>query len=247
MWGRTLSSILERFNESLPWWVQGIKQESFKKIWQSTLLQDCKNTNHGAMRILMIRFWPFVDEFPKIIKKHQQRIFVREFLRHPILISFLSDTVSKILEEIRGDETNHRSLWLDTSSALGLNEGNLYLNTKKDFNWLKVRDTIDKVGEPVSILGNKVLSSTALLRLAAVEIVAEGISLYVRDEFKKVSDSAGRWFETHIYHQEDVMSHEELVYRIAFAFDNKKPERDKVNVIIQEVVDLFIEAGEVSY
>lgn len=242
-----MSSILERFNEPLPWWVYGIKQESFKEIWQSTLLQDCKNTNHGAMRTLMIRFWPFVDEFPEIIEKHKSRIFVREFLRHPVAIQFLANKVSKILREIKGDETNHRSLWLDTSLALELHESDLYFNAKKDFNWLKVRDTIDKVGEPISILGNKTPSSTAILRLAAVEIVAEGISLYVKDEFKKVSDSAGRWFETHIYHQEGVMSHEELVYRIAFAFYEKKPERDKVNVIIQEVVDLFIEAGEWSY
>ena len=247
-----MNSILKRFTEPLPWWIEGIKQESFKKIWQSTLLKKCQMMDQEAMRVLMFRFWPFVNEFPKIISEHRSQIFLRELVRHPIHVYFLAKNVNEILKEIRSDEINHRSLWLTTSAVLGLKEDDLYFQVLKDFRvhnsaYLKVRGIIKKVQSPVSILGNKTTSQEALLRLAAVEIVAEGISLIVKDAFKRLNDKAGRWFDVHIYHNEDIMSHEELVYKLAFAFDSKKPEREPVNVVIQEIVDLFIEAGEISY
>lgn len=240
-----MSSLTERFNSPLPEWLFDIKQSAFLKIWHSKLMQDCKSGNRISMQTLMIRYWDFVDEFPGIIRKHQLHIWGREFLRHPVQTLFLLNNIIKTLGEIKGDEKDHRSLWLDTSSVLGLSERDLYL--RPDFARFKVRNIINKVGEPVSIFGDKILSSTALLRLSAVEIVAEGISLYVGHVFKDLDKKAERWFLVHAHHLEGVMSHEELVYRMAFALDKKVPEKERVNEIIQEVVDLFIEAGNVPY
>lgn len=243
-----MSSLIERFNEPLPEWLWENKQALFVKIWQSKLMKNCKNGDREAMKILMIRYWPFVDEFPEVIRKHQLCIFAREFLRHPVQVLFLFDNITKTLGEKKGDEKDHRSLWLDTSYALGLDEGDLYFGSAtQDEDWWAVRDIIKKVGESVSILENGCSSSTALLRLAAVEIVAEGISLYLRNEFKKISNSASRWFEVHMHHSDGVMPHEELVYRMAFALHEKELKRDEVSKVIQEIVDLFIEAGEAPY
>src|SRR3989344_3321204 len=99
-----MNSLIERFNAPLPEWLWNLKQEFFLKIWQSMLMQDCKNGDHEAMEVLMIRYWPFVDEFPEIIRKHQLRIFAREFLRHPIHSLFLLNNITKTLGEIKGDE-----------------------------------------------------------------------------------------------------------------------------------------------
>ena len=243
-----MSSLIERFNQLLPVWIPDIKTESHKKIMRSRLITDCRKGSKEAMKVLMIRFWPFVDEFPEFIRKHQLRISAREILRHPINALFLADTISKILGEIKGDEENHRSLWLDTSFTLGLDENDLYLG--EDFDGLEcqeIHDIIDKISESVSIFGSKTPSSIALLRLAAVEIVAESISHELIVVFNDLGEEASKWFQVHIYHKEGVMSHEELVYRMAFAFDVKLPDKDRVNKVIQEIVDLFIEAGEVPY
>jgi len=244
-----MSSLTKRFNAPLPEWLFELKQAFFVKIWHSKLMQDCKSGDRKAMETLMIRYWPFVDEFPQIIRNHQLRIFAREFLRHPVGTLFLLNNIVKTLGEIKGDEKDHRSLWIDTSSALKISEDGLYSNQylmNPDARFL-VQDIIDKVGEPVNILGDKILSSTALLRLSAVEIVAEGISLYVGHVFKDLDKKAERWFLVHAHHPKGVISHEELVYRMAFALDGKVPEKDEVNKIIGEVVDLFIEAGNMPY
>lgn len=216
----------------------------------SKLILGCREEDalKIAKKTLMIRFWPFVDEFPEIIRRHQLRIFFREFLRHPLGSIFLADAMIKILSGIRSDEKDHRSLWLDTSSALGLSETDLYFgNASQNEDWYLVQDLIKKVGENVSIFRNKILPSTSLLRLAAVEIVAESISHELIVVFNDFGEKATAWFKAHIYHKEGVISHEELVYKLAFAFDGKDPDKEKVDTIISEVVDLFVEAGEVPY
>lgn len=258
-----MSSLTERFNAPLPSWIYNIKKEAHQKIMKSRLIIDCREFNEKAMKTLMIRFWPFVDEFPEVIWNHQILIFIREFLRRPIYTLFLIDTVSKTLGKIKSDEKNHKSLWLDTSLALGLDERDLYLGeNSSSVEGREVRETIEKVGESVSIFGNKTSSSTAILRLAAVEIVAESISheLIVifndldtelkreaEEENKELKIKPSQWFREHIYHKDGVMSHEELVYRLAFALDGREPEKERTNKIIQEVVDLFVEAGETPY
>lgn len=259
-----MSSLIEGFYASLPLWISEIKIESHKKIMRSRLIQHCREGNRAAMKTLMIRYWPFVDEFPEIIRKHQLRISAREFLRHPFDSFFLIDTVSKILSDIRGDEKDHRSLWVDSALALGLSEDGLYKmqyfeNPKARF---KVHDIVNLVGQSVKVFGKEADSFSALLRLSAVEIVAESISRELlivfsdldeeekekaEKENREVKIRPSQWFRAHIYHKEGMMSHEELVYRIAFALGGKDPEREKVNGIIGEVVDLFMEAGEIPY
>ena len=246
IWRCVLSSLIDRFNALLPVWIPDIKRESHKKVMRSRLILDCREGNKEAMKTLMIRYWPFVDEFPEIIRRHQIRISAREFLRHPLNSLFFIDKVSRILGEIKSDEKDHRSLWLDTSLALELDEEDLYLG--EDFygkESTEVRKIIEKVGESVSIFGNKTASFDAFLRLAAVEIVAESISHELIVVFNDLGDKAITWFRAHIYHKEGVMSHEELVYRLAFSFNNEEPDKEKTNKVIQEVVDLFIAAGDI--
>ena len=240
-----MSSLIERFNTPLPSWIYEIKKEVRQKVMRSRLILDCREGNDEAKKILMIRYWPFVDEFSEIIRRHQLRISAREFLRHPILSLFLLDTVSKILADTREDEKDHRSLWIDTSLALSLNESDLYL--RENYYGApepEVYKIIEKVDESVSIFGNKTPSSIVLLRLVAVEIVAEAISHELLVVFNDFGENAIKLFKAHIYHKENVMSYEELVFRMAFAFDHKMPEKHKTNKVIQEITDLFIEAGE---
>lgn len=259
-----MSSLLKRFEQPLPSWVNEIKTESRAKIRKSKLILACREDREAisiAKKTLMIRFWPFVDVFPKIVGEHKKRIIKRETWRHPFSIRQLGKHCEDIMGDIKRDEENHRKLWLDTSLVLGLTENHLYYPRSYQMDQnpqarFRVQDTIDIVGE-------KTDSFTALLRLASIEIIAESIGHELiivfsdldviatqktengEQEFANLKPS--RWFYVHINHGRNAVSHEEMVYRLAFALHGKVPKKKEANRIIQEVVDLFIEAGEMPY
>lgn len=253
-----MNSLINKFEQNLPEWTDEIKNESHKKIRSSQLILDCREFNRGAMKTLMIRFYPFVHIFPKIIELQKERILKREKWRHPFSIRQLGGRCGEILSEIGRDEESHRKLWLNTSLALGLSEEDLHV--KQFYQNPKARFRVQKI---IDIVGAKADSSTTLLRFAAIEIIAESISHELiiifsdldaevvkrvengESEFANLKPS--QWFQVHVYHKEGVMSHEELVYRMVFAFDGKTPEKDRANKVIQEIVDLFIEAGKAPY
>lgn len=252
-----MNSLIKRFEQNLPEWTDEIKEESHKKIRSSQLILDCRESNRGAMKTLMIRCYPFIHIFPKIIDTQKKRILKRERWRHPFTIWRLGNRCNEILSEIRRDEENHRKLWLDASLALGLSEEDLhekqfYQNSKARF---YVQKTID-------VVGAKADSSTTLLRFAAIEIIAESISheLIVvfsdldaevvkrieNGESKLANLKPSQWFRVHIYHKEGVITHEELTYKLAFAFGDYRV-KEKANNVIQEIIDLFIAAGKAPY
>lgn len=212
---------------------------------KSRLILDCRESDKKAMATLMIRFWPFVDEFPKIIEKHKELIIKKEKWHYPFSIWRLASCCKEILSERKYDEENHRQLWLNTSLALGLSEDHLY------YPWSFQNDqnpqVIFRVLDIIDIVGKKSNSSTILLRLAAIKIIAESISHELLVVFNDFGREATELFRIHISHKEGAISLEELAYRLAFAFDEKALDKERINKIIQDVVDLFVEVGEKSY
>ena len=88
---------------------------------------------------------------------------------------------------------------------------------------------------------------TTFIRFAAIEIIAESISIDILASkiFTSVLGERGcQWFRVHAEH-ESGMTHEELEIRLAFAFAEGTPTKESVNGIIQCIVDLFVVAGEV--
>lgn len=248
---------MKRFEQNLPEWIDEIKEESHKKIRNSQLILDCREFNRGAMKTLMIRSYPFIHIFPKIIELQKKRILKREKWRHPFSIRQLGGRCGEILSEIGRDEEDHRKLWLDTSLALGLSEEDLHV--KQFYQNPKARFRVQKI---IDIVSAKADSSTTLLRFAAIEIIAESIShelivvfneldaevakMVENGESKLANLKPSQWFSVHIYHKEGVITHEELTYKLAFAFGDY-PVKEKANNVVQEIVDLFIVAGKPPY
>lgn len=187
------------------------------------------------MRGLVLGLWPFIDEFPKSIIRGASRLLIKNSLpKDRLLLNTLLHRGPQMLSGIRKDEENHRKFWLETGRALGL-------NYPLDFDRPVLPQTqawINEVIHQSDLL-------TMFLRFAAVEILAEAISIYLLSSkaFTSVLGDRGcEWFRVHAEH-EPGMTHEELILRTAF-FVDKHPTKEYVNSVIQNVVNLYITAGE---
>ncbi len=185
---------------------------------------------------LILGLWPFVDEFPKSIIRGASRLLVKSSLPKDrrLLNVLLHRKSPQMLSGIRNDEENHRILWLQTGQALGL-------NYPLDFE----RPVLPQTQAWINEINNQTNLLAMFLRFAAVEMIAEAISIELLSSkaFSSVLGKRGcEWFRVHTDH-EPGMTHEELILRTAF-FVDKNPTKEYVDSVIQRVVDLFITAGQ---
>jgi len=238
-----MATLTNRFREPLPTWTAAIRNEAQEKIVSSIAARACCEGDAPAIREILIRFWPFVDVFPQIIRRGCARLIRRELITtrlakvHRILdLLSLLILAKSTLSEIERDETDHRRLWLRTMEALGLSPTSLD-NTP-----------IPSIGTLMAVVGEHCDPPTMFLRFAGVEILAESISetLLQSDRFRATVGTKGLgWFLVHTArptHGEE--SHESLTYRLAFAFQDIPPDQERVNAIVQQVIGVFVEAGE---
>ena len=146
---------------------------------------------------------------------------------------------SKILRSISSDEEEHRKLWLDTSDTLGL-------KYPTDF----YRETLPETRDWIDAVNQRTDSYRMFAGFTAIEIIAEAISKYllISDAFNKTLGKRGsRWFKVHV-HPDDYAgaTHEELAWRLAFAFYPATPSKESCNGIVQDIVDLFLKAADAS-
>ena len=113
----------DRYSRPLPDWVCDIKEEVTSKVKSSIASQACREGNIPALRQLFISFWPFVDEFPKTIRRGCVKFIKHKLITDPgnadDLLSLLV-LADKTLTLIERDEEEHRELWIKAAEAVGL-------------------------------------------------------------------------------------------------------------------------------
>ena len=232
-----MKSTERAFGQGLPSWISEIRHEARIKITGQTFASACRRGDRMAMRGLVIGLWPFIDEFPLSMIRGASKLPKAVRPRKREILNTLLHRGSKILVGIKKDEENHRKLWLEVGSALGL-------RFPEDFGrqvlpetqaWI---DAINEEGEP----------SVPLFRFAAVEMIAEIVSVdFLRSQaFTSVLGERGcEWFRVHAEH-EPGLTHEELELRFAFAFSNEEITKEIAGSAIHRIVDLAVAAMVVS-
>lgn len=229
-----MNSLTNRFKQPLPAWVREIKSETLRKISLSPFATMCRAGDMRLTKELFLRFWPFVDAFPKIVNRGCLHI-----LRKELVNTFGLEMIDlfrlgfQILSSMQKDEEDHRQLWLKTTHVLGLASADLR------------QPSIPEVKMVTSIIAEDVDPHMMFLRFVGVEVVAESMSEYFlsSERFKSALGKEGLgWFEVHVTHEG--MSHEELAFRLARAFNRGELTREESDAVIHHVVDCFIAAAE---
>ena len=226
----------DRYSRPLPDWVDDIKGEVTDKVKRSIASKVCREGNIPALRQLVVIFWPFVDEFPKIVRHGCVKFIKHKLITDPgnadELLSLLV-LADKTLTLIERDETEHRALWIKTAEAVGLTDQDLE------------RPPIPLVKKLTTEMKTWTDPAAMFLRFAAVEIIAEVVSWHFLEspQFRKAVGTKGlEWFLAHTRHEDE--SHESLTYRFAIAFSESGITHAEANALIQPLIDLFVEAAE---
>ena len=231
-----MGTFTDRYSRPLPGWVDDIKEEVKDKVTRSIASQVCREGNIPALRQLLIIFWPFVDEFPKIIRRGCVKFIKHELITDPgnahDLLSLLV-LADKTLTLIERDEADHRELWIKAAEAVGL--------THRDLE----QPPIPLVEQLITEMERWADPAAMFLRFAAVEIMAGVASWHFLEspQFRQAVGTKGsEWFLAHTEHGDE--SHESLTYRLAIAFRESGITHEEASGLIQPLIDLFVEAAE---
>jgi hypothetical protein len=229
-----MNSPVDRFKQPVPSWVAEIKNEAFQKISSSPFAVACRGGDMRLARELFLRFWPFVEAFPKIINRSCVEILKKELVKtFGLEIIDLFRLGVQVLSSMQKDEEDHRELWLKTAAVLGLTSSDLR------------QPPIPQVRTVTSVIAKDAEPYIKFLRFVAVEMVAESVSedFLSSETFQSALGKDGlRWFEVHATHRG--MSHEELAFRLARALHRRESTKEETHAVIHHVVDLFISAAE---
>ena len=231
-----MGTFTDRYSRPLPNWVSDIKEGVKHKVISSIAAQACREGNIPALRQLLIVFWPFVDEFPKIIRRGCVKFIKHELITDPgnahDLLSLLV-LADKTLTLIERDEADHRELWIKAAEAVGL--------THRDLE----QPPIPLVEQLITEMERWADPAAMFLRFAAVEIMAGVASWHFLEspQFRQAVGTKGsEWFLAHTEHGDE--SHESLTYRLAIAFRESGITHEEASALIQPLIDLFVEAAE---
>jgi len=229
-----MTSLLERFSQPLPGWVDEINHEVFQRVSAGYYAKECRSGNINVVREIIYRFWPFIDAFPGMVNRGCLCLLKEDlFTNYGVGLVGLLRTGFSFLMGMEKDEENHRSLWLKSAGALGLSRGDL-----QQMPILEIETIIQSVGEDADPF-------TMLLRFVTVEIVAESVSkdfLSSREFVSALGAEGTHWFRAHVGNAG--MNHEELALRLVQSLHDKEMDKDGVSAVIQPMADLFITAGE---
>lgn len=234
----TLVNFKQKFNTPSPVWFRGIKEEADKRITEAPFAVACRKGNRDVMKNLIINLWPFVDIFPGFVGKKYVYFFTNPsmYLRHgPLNMISLGYHTVAFLKSIARDEKDHRLLWLDSGTALGLRYPQDYTSiTPQTQAWKNE-------------VANKTEPSEMLFGYVAIEIIAESISknLIGSEVFRSILGDKGlRWFVAHTVDHGDT-SHENLELQLALAFHRRSDMtiHETATHTIMRVVDKFLAAA----
>jgi len=226
----------DRYSRPLPDWVYAIKAQVKHKVTSSSASHVCCEGHIPALRKLLIIFWPFVDEFPKIVRRGCVKFIKHELITDPgnaddlLALLVLAD---KTLTLIERDEEEHRALWIKAAEAVGLAYQDLE------------QYPVPHVKKLITDMQAWPDPAAMFLRFAAVEIMAGVASEHFleSEQFRQAVGTKGsEWFLVHTEHGDE--SHESLTYRLAFAFRERGITHEEARAQIQPLIDLFVEAAE---
>jgi hypothetical protein len=231
-----VGTFTSRYARPLPGWVSDIKDGVKNKVIHSIAAQACREGNISALRQLLTVFWPFVDEFPKIVRRGCVKFIKHELITDPghadDLLSLLV-LADKTLTLIEKDEEEHRALWIKAAEAVGLTPQDLDQPAISSVK--KLTTEVETWADPAAMF----------LQFAAVEIMAEVASGHFLEsqKFRKAVGTKGsEWFLAHTPRGEE--SHESLAYRLAMAFRDSAITHEEASGLIQPLIDLFVETAE---
>ena len=233
-----MGTFIDRYARPLPGWVSDVKEEAKKKVIHSIAAEACYEGNVPALRQLLIVFWPFVDEFPKIVRRGCVKFIKHELITDPghanDLLSLLV-LADKTLTLIEKDEEEHRVLWIKAAEAVGFTHQDLEQPPTPLVE--RLTREVETWTDPTAMF----------LRFAAVEIMAEVASGHFLEshKFRKAVGTKGsEWFLAHTPHGDGDESHEALAYRLAMAFRDSAITHEEASALIQPLIDLFVETAE---
>ncbi|TSC80878.1 MAG: hypothetical protein G01um101429_3 [Parcubacteria group bacterium Gr01-1014_29] len=210
-----VANFKEKFQTPPPLWFKDIKQEAYKRITEAPFAQACRQGDKEVMKKLIVSLWPFVDIFPRLVRRGYIRLMSPAMYFRYGILTMLSLNYRSIvfLGSIEQDEKSHRALWLDSGLALELQYPASYKPTTP-----QTQAWIDEVAK-------KTNPSEMFLAFVAIEFIAESVSknFIVSEHFKKAfgnSKSGLGWFTVHTIDHEDV-SHENLELHLACAFHSQ--------------------------
>ena len=227
----------ELYNGPLPPWVGDVKNETREKIAGAAFSEACRRGDQEVMRGLVVGLWPFINEFPKSMIRSAARLPPMDLLRKRALVNYLLYRGGDIIKSIREDEENHRELWLETGAALGLRFPDDY-----------TQPVPHETQAWIDALNREATPSTSLVQFAAVEIIAEAVSVeLVRHEAftSTLGGQGSQWFRVHAEHG-SAITHEELEFRLAFALNPEGPMMDKGDLVVRQIADLSVAAMEAA-
>lgn len=234
-----MGAINDKFVTPVPEWMKEIDEEAYRKISTSHFAEECKTGNTAVIREQMKGLWPFVNAFPQIIKDGVRNLISFKLIYRFGLIGIyeLYQESTSRLYQIRRDEIEHRTLWLQTGKVLGL-------EYPRDF----FSEPLKEVKKWTENVGNEKDPFKMFMRFTAIEILAEAISkaLLLSGAFRKALGKKGvGWFKAHV-HPEDYTkpTHEELALRLGFIFHPNKPTKEECYEIIMDTIDHFLLSAE---
>jgi len=233
-----VGTFADRYVRPLPGWVSDIKEGVKNKVINSIAAQACRQGNISALRQLLTVFWPFVDEFPKIIRRGCVKFIKHELITDPghaddlLALLVLADKTLTLIEK---DEEEHRALWIKAAEAVGLTYQDLEQPAIPSVK--KLTTEVETWTDPAAMF----------LQFAAVEIMAEVASGHFLEsqQFRQAVGTKGsEWFLAHTPQGEE--SHEALAYRLAMAFRKSAITHEEASALIQPLIDLFVETADTA-
>ena len=231
-----MGKFTDRYSRPLPDWVYAIKAQVKHKVTSSSASHVCCEGHIPALRKLLIIFWPFVDEFPKIVRRGCVKFIKHELITDPgkagdlLALLVLADKTLTLIEK---EEEEHRALWIKAAEAVGLTHQDLEQPTIPSVK--KLTTDVERWTDPTAMF----------LQFAAVEIIAEVASGHFLEsqQFRQAVGTKGsEWFLAHTPQGEE--SHEALAYRLAMAFRNSAITHEEASARIQPLIDLFVETAD---
>jgi pyrroloquinoline quinone (PQQ) biosynthesis protein C len=226
-----VTNAVDRYGAPIPQFIRDIKGAVNARVAATNIVDAMRALHPDALREFFTIYWPFVDQFPRIIRQGVVRT-IRRAQEDLDLVK----AVSHVGRNVVRDESNHRSLWLISCWRIGLTETDL-----------KYDSPAPPVARLIRLFG-ELEGSHLFFGFAAVEMVAETVSLELMksEPFRRRLGGEGlRWFDVHLEHPGD-LSHEELVLKLAAAFSTGPLTAARARRTIMQVTDLFVEAADLA-
>ncbi|MFY9462822.1 MAG: hypothetical protein WAP52_01410 [Candidatus Sungiibacteriota bacterium] len=218
----------------IPSWAGEIKEIVRKMIGSCALVYSCREGDEGVLIQFMLQYYPFVKAFPDCIAAGQRR-FRQELvpaIRH--LDGMSNGMFRSVYRSIRDEEREHHNLWVKDSEGLEI--------MPFDLNAQETQPLISKITELASS-GDPI---TWLLRLVAVEMIAQTFSELCREDARFMVAIDQGWFLAHVGHEdEESLTHEQTLWVFATAVCGETLKRQTAEQVIISFTRLFIAVGDV--